>query len=93
MKKIRNLLTNSKYAGLALGLVALLAITTAAGVNGTFNSVTSALGYEVAGAAGEAAGATPGAAGGAGAGAGACAGAALSFAASPNCGPRPSRWR
>jgi hypothetical protein len=43
---------NSKFVGLALGLVALIAITMAAGVNGVFNSVNSALGYKVAGAAG-----------------------------------------
>jgi hypothetical protein len=49
---MKKFLSNSKFAGLALGLVALLAITTAAGVNGKFNSVTSALGYQVAGAAG-----------------------------------------
>ena len=55
MKMIKKLVSNSKFAGLALGMVALIAINLQAipiGVKGVFNSVNSALGYEVAGAAG-----------------------------------------
>ncbi len=51
---MKKFLSNSKFAGVVLGLVVLLAITTAAGVNGIFNSVNSDLGYKVAGGAGSA---------------------------------------